>query len=131
VRQSCCLSVVGILLAEKKTHFQSKRDGIDAKINYVWAFRKIRFDANSKDKQYLLEHKKKQYRLAGPAERRFPIVNNVVSFVVLDKCCIQIGSPFTQSIWERTNGFQHNLAANSDDVNKYDGDDGEFCREHG
>ena len=131
MRQGCSLGVVGILLAQKKTHFQSKRDCIDAKINYVRAFRKIRFDTNSKDEQHLLEHKKKQNRLAGPAERRFPVVNNVVSFVVLDKCCIQIGSPFTQSIWEGTNGFQHNLAANSEDVDKYDGDDGEFYREHG
>ena len=82
MRQGCSLRVVGILLAQKKTHFQSKRDGSDAKIDNVGAFREIRPDTDSEDKQRLFEQKKEQDGLAGPAERRFPIVNNVVRFVV-------------------------------------------------
>ena len=131
MRQGCSLRVVGILLAQKKTHFQSKCDGSDAKIDNVGASREIRPDTNSEDKQHLFEQKKEQYRLAGPAERRFPIMNNVVSFVVLDECRIQIAGPFTEEFLVRAYGFQHDFAANRDDVEKYNGYNGKLCGEEG
>jgi hypothetical protein len=58
-------------------------------------------------------------------------MNGVVSFVVLDECCIQIISPFTKRILMRANGFQHNLAANRNDIEKDNCNDGQFCRHEG
>jgi hypothetical protein len=56
-------------------------------------------------------------------------MNEMIRIVILRKCCVETAVPIAALALVRAHRFEHDLAANSNDVNENDGDNGKFCKE--